>query len=128
MYTSLFLAKLIGPIFVIVGIGLLLNGDRYRAVVDEVMSSYTLLYIFGAIALTGGLAIVLTHNVWVWDWPVIITIVGWLMIVRGSLRIIIPQQVEDLARKMVAGWPEVLLISGVLVITIGAFLCWKGFA
>ena len=128
MYTSLFLAKLIGPIFVIVGTGLLLNGDRYRAVVDEVMSSHTLLYIFGAVALTGGLAIVLTHNVWVWDWPVIITIVGWLMIVRGSFRIVFPQQVEDLARKMVAGWPEVLLISGVLVITIGAFLCWKGFA
>ena len=128
MDTSLFLAKLIGPIFVIVGIGLLLNGDRYRAVVDEVMSSYTLLYIFGAIALTGGLAIVLTHNVWVWDWPVIITIVGWLMIVRGSLRILIPQQVEALARKMVARWSEFLLISGVLVITLGAFLCWKGFA
>ena len=98
MDTSLFLAKLIGPIFVIVGIGLLLNGDRYRAVVDEVMSSHALLYIFGAIALTGGLAIVLTHNVWVWDWPVIITIVGWLMIVRGSFRIVFPQQVEDLAR------------------------------
>jgi uncharacterized protein YjeT (DUF2065 family) len=128
MDTSLFLAKLIGPIFLIVGIGLLLNGDRYRAVVDEVMSSHTLLYIFGAIALTGGLAIVLTHNIWVWDWPVIITIVGWLMIVRGSLRIVIPQQVEDLARKMVAGWSNILLISGLLVITLGAFLCWKGYA
>ena len=128
MDTSLFLAKLIGPIFVIVGIGLLLNGDRYRAVVDEVMSSHTLLYVFGAIALTGGLAIVLTHNIWVWDWPVIITIVGWLMIVRGSLRIIVPQQVEDLARKMVARWSNILLISGLLVIMLGAFLCWKGFA
>jgi len=128
MDTSLFLAKLIGPIFLIVGIGLLLNRDRYRAVVDEVMSSHTLLYIFGAIALTGGLAIVLTHNIWVWDWPVIITIVGWLMIVRGSLRIVIPQQVEDLARKMVAGWSNILLISGLLVITLGAFLCWKGYA
>ena len=128
MDTSLFLAKLIGPIFVIVGIGLLLNGDRYRAVVDEVMSSHTLLYVFGAIALTGGLAIVLTHNIWVWDWPVIITIVGWLMIGRGSLRIIIPQQVEDLARKMVTRWSNILLISGLLVITLGPFLCWKGFA
>ena len=128
MDTSLFLAKLIGPIFLIVGIGLLLNGDRYRAVVDEVMSSHTLLYIFGAIALTGGLAIVLTHNIWVWDWPVIITIVGWLMIVRGTLRIIIPQQIEDLARKMVARWSNILLISGLLVIMLGAFLCWKGVA
>lgn len=128
MDTSLFLAKLIGPIFVIVGIGLLLNRNRYRAVVDEVMASRTLLYLFGAIALTGGLAIVLTHNVWVWDWPVIITIVGWLMVVRGTLRIVIPQQVEDLAAKTMARWPNLLLVSGLLVITLGAFLCWKGFA
>ena len=127
MYTSLFLAKLIGPIFVIVGTGLLLNGDRYRAVVDEVMSSHTLLYIFGAIALTGGLALVLTHNIWVWDWPVIITIVGWLMIVRVSFRMVFPLQVEDLALKMVARWSNILLISGLLVIARGAFICWKGF-
>ncbi|MGA9444775.1 MAG: hypothetical protein WBV18_15385 [Methyloceanibacter sp.] len=127
MDTSLFLAKLIGPIFVIVGIGLLLNGDRYRVVVDEVMASHTLLYVFGAMALTGGLAIVLTHNVWVWNWPVIITIVGWLMIVRGTLRIILPQQVEDLAAKMVSRWSNILQVSGLLVITLGAFLCWKGF-
>jgi uncharacterized membrane protein len=128
MATSLFLAKLIGPIFVIVGIGLLLNRDRYRTVVDEVIASHTLLYIFGLIALAGGLAIVLTHNVWVWEWPVIITVMGWLMIIRGTLRIIIPQQVEDLGTKIMARWPNILLVSGLLVIALGAFLFWKGFA
>jgi uncharacterized membrane protein len=128
MATSLFLAKLIGPIFVIVGIGLLLNRDRYGTVVDEVIASHTLLYIFGLIALAGGLAIVLTHNVWVWEWPVIITVMGWLMIIRGTLRIIIPQQVEDLGTKIMARWPNILLVSGLLVIALGAFLFWKGFA
>jgi uncharacterized protein YjeT (DUF2065 family) len=43
------------------------------------------------------------------------------------LRIVFPQQVEDLARKMVARWSNFLLISGLLVIALGAFLCWKGF-
>ena len=56
MDTSFFLAKLIGPIFLIIGIGLLLNRDRYRAVVEEVMASHTLLYAFGALAITGGIA------------------------------------------------------------------------
>ena len=98
MDTSLFLAKLLGPIFIIIGVGLLLNRERYRAVVHEVMASHTLLYVLGVMALAGGLAIVLTHNIWVRDWPVAITIVGWLMIVRGSFRIVFPEQVEDLAR------------------------------
>jgi len=128
MDSSLFLARLIGPIFVIVAIGLFLNRDRYRALAEEVITSRTLLYVFGALALTGGLAIVLTHNVWVWDWPVIITIVGWLMIVRGALRIILPQKVADLGAKVLTRWPQVLLASGLAVITLGALLCWKGFA
>ena len=127
MDTSFFLAKLIGPIFLIIGIGLLLNRDRYRAVVEEVMASHTLLYAFGALAITGGIAIILTHNVWVWDWPVIITIVGWLMVVRGTLRIIMPRQVEYLATKTIVRWPNLLFGSGLLLIPLGAFLCWKGF-
>lgn len=128
MDTSLFLAKLMGPVLVIVGIGLFLNRERYRAVVDEVIASHTMLYVFGVLALTGGLAIVLTHNIWVADWPVIITILGWLMIVRGTLRIIIPERVETLATMIMAQWPTLLIVSDLVVIALGAFLCWKGFA
>jgi uncharacterized membrane protein len=128
MDSSLFLARLIGPIFVIVGIGLLLNRDRYRALAEEVITSRALLYVFGVLALTGGLAIVLTHNVWVWDWPVIITIIGWLMMVRGTLRIVIPEKVGDLGARVLTRWPHILLVSGLAVIALGALLCWKGFA
>ncbi len=125
METSLFLAKLLGPFFVIVGIGLLINPDRYRIAAAEVVDSRALLYGFGALALGGGLAIVLTHNVWVWDWPVIITVIGWLMIVRGTSRILFPQQVGDLAARMLGS--RVLLVSGAIVLVLGAILCWRGF-
>ena len=128
MDTSLFLAKLMGPIFVIIGVGLFLNRERYLAVVDEVILSKTLLYVFGIMALTGGLAILLTHNVWVWDWPVVITIIAWLMVVRGSLRIVIPQQVEAIAKGMTDQLPTLLLISDMIVISVGLFLSWKGYS
>ncbi len=128
MDTSIFLAKLMGPIFVIIGVGLFLNRERYLAVVDEVILSKTLLYVFGVMALTGGLAILLTHNVWVWDWPVVITIIAWLMVVRGSLRIVIPQQIEALAKGMTDRLPTLLLISDMIVISLGLFLSWKGYS
>jgi uncharacterized membrane protein len=128
MDTSIFLAKLMGPIFVIIGVGLFLNRERYLAVVDEVILSKTLLYVFGVMALTGGLAILLTHNVWVWDWPVVITIIAWLMVVRGSLRIVIPQQIEAIAKGMTNQLPTLLLISDMIVISLGLFLSWKGYA
>jgi hypothetical protein len=128
MDTSIFLAKLMGPIFVIIGVGLFLNRERYLAVVDEVILSKTLLYVFGVMALTGGLAILLTHNVWVWDWPVVITIIAWLMVVRGSLRIVIPQQIEAIAKGMTDQLPTLLLISDMIVISVGLFLSWKGYS
>jgi uncharacterized membrane protein len=128
MDTSIFLAKLMGPIFVIIGVGLFLNRERYLAVVDEVILSKTLLYVFGVMALTGGLAILLTHNVWVWDWPVVITIIAWLMVVRGSLRIIMPQQIEALAKRMTDQLPTLLLLSDMIVISLGLFFSWKGYS
>ena len=128
MDTSIFLAKLMGPMFVIIGVGLFLNRERYLAVVDEVILSKTLLYVFGIMALTGGLAVLLTHNVWVWDWPVVITIIAWLMVVRGSLRIVIPQQIEAIAKGMTDQLPTLLLISDMIVISVGLFLSWKGYS
>lgn len=127
METSLFLARLIGPIFIIIGIGLFLNRDMYRTAAEEVFKSRALFYVFGALALAGGLAIVLNHNVWAWDWPVIITVVGWLMIVRGTFHILFPQQIGDLAARMLARGPQLLLVSGAVVFVLGAILSWKGF-
>ena len=128
METSLFLAKLIGPILVIAGVGLLLNRDTYRTAVEQIVNSWALIFVMGALDFAGGLAIALTHNVWAWNWPVIITLIGWLMIVRGALRILFPQAVADLGARILARSPQALSVSGAVSIVLGAILFWKGFA
>ena len=47
-----------------------------------------------------GLAIVLTHNVWVADWRVLITILGWLAAIGGAVRILAPQRTGRVGRSM----------------------------
>ena len=49
--------------------------------------------------MTAGLALVLTHNVWRADWPVIITILGWLAAIGGAVRIVMPQGTERVGRR-----------------------------
>ena len=78
MQTSIFLAQLLGPCFLVVGIGLMLNADGYRAMAREFLKSRPLIYLAGLLAIAPGLAVVLVHNVWTADWRVIITIFGWL--------------------------------------------------
>ncbi len=91
MATSIFLAKLIGPVLLVVGIGLFVNAKTYRKLADEFLRSPALIYLSGVLLMTAGLALVLTHNVWRADWPLLITILGWLGVIGGAVRIIVPQ-------------------------------------
>lgn len=44
----------------------------------------------GYIALVLGLATVLLHNIWVADWRVVITVFGWLSLLKGVVRLGFP--------------------------------------
>ena len=52
-----------------------------------------------------GMALVLTHNVWTADWPLLITLLGWLGVIGGAVRIIVPQGTQEIGRRY-AGEPD----------------------
>ena len=126
MDTSLFLARLIGPMLLIVGAGVLINRENFRAMAKELVASRELMFIIGLLTLLGGLAIVLTHNVWVAGWPVIITILGWLSVIGGIFRIVFPDSVKSIGQSMLAK-PAVMTAGGVAQGLIGAWLCYVGY-
>ena len=126
MQTSYFLAKLIGPFCLALAVGLLANGAHYRAIAEEFLNSRALVLVAGLITLPAGLAIVLTHNVWVVHWPVLITVLGWLLVVGGAVRIVIPQQAMAVGRAVIAR-PGHITIGAAIWLAIGALLCFFGF-
>jgi uncharacterized membrane protein len=126
MQTSIFLAKLIGPFFLIVGVSLLINQAQFRAMVDEFMRSRALVFLTGLITLPAGLAIVLTHNVWVANWPVLITVLGWLTVFKGAIRLLAPQQTLNVGRTFLAK-PNAIAISAAIWLVVGAVLTFYGY-
>ena len=94
MATSIFLAKLIGPVCSASSAWRCsINGAAFRTLAPANSSaSPALMFLSGVITLPAGLAIVLTHNVWTADWRVLITILGWLAVIGGAIRISVPQQ------------------------------------
>jgi hypothetical protein len=52
--------------------------------------SPAVLYLGGAMALSAGMVIVTFHNIWSGGWVVLLTIIGWLAIVKGCLILIAP--------------------------------------
>jgi cytochrome bd-type quinol oxidase subunit 2 len=126
MQTSRYLAKLIGPLFVAIGLGLLVNPSQFRGMAEQFVQSYPLIFISGLLALPAGLAIVLAHNVWAGDWRVIITVLGWLGVIGGALRIIFPQLVVSIGTAMFSH-PATPVIAGIAVLALGGVLGYFGY-
>ena len=127
MTTSRFIARLVGPVLVVISIGMLANGAQYRAIFDEFLKSPALIYVAGIMGLLGGLAIVNVHNSWAREWPLIITVFGWLAIVSGTVRTVAPQVVESIGATMVAQ-PWFVMGLAILFLAIGGFLSFKGYS
>jgi len=126
MSTSIFLAKLIGPVCLVIGLALLINGAAFRTLAGEFLNNPALMFLSGVLTLPVGLAIVLTHNVWAGDWRILITILGWLAIVGGAARILVPQRAAAVGRTLVAN-PSALPISTGIYLVFGALLSFFGY-
>src|ERR1017187_8120362 len=100
MSTSIFLARLIGPVMLVIGLAVFATQRGFRDLAGEFMASRALLFLSGLIIMPVGLAIVLTHNIWVMDWRVVITIFGWLNVIGGAARLAAPAYVTQTGRAM----------------------------
>jgi hypothetical protein len=125
MQPAVFIARLVGPAFVAVGLGMLANGPFYTALVLESVYSPMLIYFSGLLALVSGLAILNLHRSWA-GWPVVITIIAWLMVIGGTIRLVLPATTATLATGLYSK-PVVLLTVAIVVLAVGAYLCFEGY-
>ena len=126
MDTSIFIARLIGPMLVVLSIGLLARPDTIRAAANEFIASRALIFLSGLLTLLGGLVIVNTHNVWEAGWPVIITIFGWLCVIGGAVRMLFPDTVMGLRTAMLKN-KTFFTAAGAVEGLIGLWLCYVGY-
>ena len=126
MNTSIFLAKLIGPFALALGIGVLVNRANMRSVLDEFIRNRALMFIAGVITMPAGLAIVLTHNVWAADWRVLITLFGWLNAIGGAVRLAAPDTVMRTGLAMLRR-PYFVTVAAAIWVVLGLLFCLFGF-
>src|SRR5262245_6321478 len=126
MSTSIFLARLIGPVMALVGVSLLVNEAAFRKMAQEALRSPALIFFTGMILMPVGLAVVLSHNVWALDWRVIITLLGWVAVISGALRIFAPDRVTKVGKNFLAR-KDIITVAAAIWLVIGAVLCFFGF-
>jgi len=126
MQTSIFLAKLIGPVMLLVGISLFANELAFRKMAQEFLRSPALMFFSGMIIMPAGLAVVLNHNVWVLDWRVIITVFGWIGVISGAIRVFAPERVTKFGKKAI-NKKEHIIVAALIWVVVGAVLCYFGY-
>ena len=72
-------------------VGAFFAADHYRKIADDLFNNAGLTYLAGFITVVIGLLVVTYHNRWTKNWTVLITILGWLALVKGIFLIAFPQ-------------------------------------
>ena len=124
MTLSAFLAKLIGLYCIIFAAIWLVRRKAVSHSFRDLFSSKSSYVLSATFSLLFGLIIAIDHSIWELSWRGLITIIGYLAIVKGVLRLAFPsqmQKVEFLLTK-VGYWPMLIIIAA-----IGIFLTYQGF-
>ncbi len=121
MELTLFFAKLWGIFFLVFGVLSIITRQLGRTI--EMTEDKAFVISTGYTSFLMGLVTVLLHNVWVWDWPVVITIVAWSTTIKGITKIGFPERIHKQAQRFKKNqW-----LSAAALIVLGAWLLWMGF-
>ena len=124
MTTSKTIAALLGPTLIATAVSLLANLDISQTLIEGLSQSPALIMIAGYAAFV---AIVYFHNRWTGGWPVLVTVMGWLSLVVGLLRMVFPTQIAALTTKIAPSAAGVFPVVAVVFLLIGGFLSFKAY-
>lgn len=127
MTMSLYIARLIGPLLLVNGAAILLAGKCYCTLAQEFLASRAMMLLSGFVTLFIGLGIVNTHNLWRPGWPLLITLLGWLFVAGGTLRMAFPNTVRRMGTALLRR-PRFITGSAIAELLLGLGLSFAGYA
>lgn len=127
MDTSILIAKILGPLYVVSAFAWLFNQKTYGKMIADFSTQRGLLYITAILAFLFGAVILSFHNVWSSDWRIIITVLGYLGLLKGLTLLVFPEFSMQLTHKVAT---MASLMNGLLllVFAVGIVLVWFGYS
>lgn len=122
---SILLAQILGLYLFIMSVGMLANKRYYQDAMITMLQNSGTMFLTAIITLLLGVLLVVFHNIWVFDWRVTITILAWLGLIKGLVRIFFP--------KVIAKWSKGIQKDSVycgslgICALVGVYLMYKGF-
>ena len=122
MALSILVAKILALIYLAAGVAALSGKMSFVKIVDDFEKSTALTFMTGFMAIVIGMLLVEYHNLWAWEWPVLITIVGWASIIKGLMFIAFPNMIS-----FFKPWYKKNQTWGTLMVVVGLIFGYFGF-
>ena len=121
MEITIFLARFWGSLFMILGAASV--GAKFLSRVIGYTEDKTITITTGYITFLLGLATVVAHNVWVADWRLAVTILGWVTLLKGIEKVALPDRINKKAQM----FKNMATLWGGVIFLIGALFFWISF-
>lgn len=116
-------ARIFGPLLGIIGLWMLLYSDNVVKIATSIKGSPAAQYASAFFNLLFGLYIINAYNVWEWNMYFFVTLLGWVLFLRGVLGLYMPQ--------LIVQWfmtkHSMTKTMGVVPFVWGLILTWIGF-
>lgn len=118
--------QLLGLAYFATGLGVLINRVFYQDMFDRFLESKTIIYTHAYMIFAIGILLVTFHNTWEYSWTLVVTIFGWIALIKGLIMLILPKVYIAIARAMGNSLKQ-LFAQSLTVAIIGAALMYLGY-
>ncbi|OBF10574.1 hypothetical protein A5730_06775 [Mycobacterium sp. ACS4054] len=122
-----FLCRVLGPFLVVVDVTAVARASDMQSLLSQFEANSMWTFVTGAFILLLGLTIVAAHQNWRGAAAITVSLLGWLIVLRGVLLVAFPKFFASLANDMIGaqGWWIALCVVFALV---GLYLTYVGWA
>ena len=126
---TIYLSKLFGLYFILVALPMMIHKQAVVNMVTGLFRDPAMMFMLGLLTLAAGMAMVLAHNIWSGGvLPVVVTILGWLTLVKGLLFLILFSGDATGFYLGTLHYSQLFYLYMAICLALGAYLTYGGFA
>lgn len=126
MELTIYLAQVFGLLLIISGVAMLVRGRFFVSAVHAIADDRLSRVLVAFIATTAGLFMVLAYNDWSTLTTGLISLLGWLTLIKGILYFFISDEaLRTIVRKVATN--SLIVVWGIIYLIIGIYLANVGF-
>ena len=130
MTLELLIEQVIAVGLLVIGLSHFFRAQLWADLFGEWRRNRFLPFYLGWLYLQLGTIIAFGHNVWAWDFVVIVTLLGWAWTIKGVLYLLWPGLLARVIEKNMAeeqSHARKFALAGGFMVVVGALLVWRVF-